>query len=243
MKRKIGYLTGAILGASLLIAAGVEIFSVNEQKINAASYTQKASEIRLSEYHQEVVFEDSQDVKKIAKQYNIPHSEDIEEIVYVPIEDPTVDDGMLPQENSDSGISRMDIGLEEYYVKKKGSTEKMGESFRSSWYQHPDGSMSVNETGKTAYSFQPGSRGTVGESTLETALKAAYGFSVTKSVSITDTQNVEVKKGCKRNIKAYVNNLVYNYELWEDDVWYDDYKGSGKVTKPVGVVYLISHQL
>ena len=48
-----------------------------------------------------------------------------------------------------------------------------------------------------------------------------------------------MKKGYKRNIKAYVNNRVYKFELWEDDIKYDDYIGKGSIKKPIGVIFTI----
>ena len=78
---------------------------------------------------------------------------------------------------------------------------------------------------------------------LKASLTASYGFNVSKSITCTDTQNVNVKKGCKRNCKAYVNVKSYNYELWEDDQWYDDYVGKGSIKKPVGVIFTVGKNI
>lgn len=37
------------------------------------------------------------------------------------------------------------------------------------------------------------------------------------------------------NIKIYPNYLKHTFDLWEDDVWYDDYVGKCEVWKAVGI--------
>lgn len=140
----------------------------------------KAKKITLSDYKDEKHIEDTDEIRQIVKDYNLENSENIEEIIYYPLI--SVENGDI-----DSELTTYEIGLEEYYIKKKTS----------------------------------------------------YGFSVTKNISIADTQKVTVKSGCKRNCKAYVNYKVYNFELWEDDVKYDDYIGKGSIKRPIGIIFTI----
>lgn len=190
--------------------------------------------ICLSDYDYETTFTSQKEIEEIAQKYGIENPEQIEEIRYVPLEDDVA--------SVESEINTAELGREEYYVKKKGSSEKQGELLRSSWYQAPGGSMTIKESVATTVSFAniASIEGGIGE--LKAVLGVEYGFSVTKIREISDTQNVTVSKGYKRNVKAYVNNKVYSYEIWEDDIANDDYIGKGTMKKPIGVIFSIGKQ-
>ena len=200
-----------------------------------ASDVTEAEEIHLSEYEYEISFESPEEIEMIAEAYDLENPEEIEEIVYVPI----VDDS-LEKENIDSEISTAEVGAEEYYVKRKNSVEKKGALLRSSWYRAPGGSMTISESVATTVSFANSASIEGGTAELKAVLKAEYGFSMTKKRSVSDTQNVKVPSGYKKNVKAYVNNKIYSFEIWEDDIKYDDYIGKGTIKKPVGVIFTIS---
>ena len=70
--------------------------------------------INLSDYTTDVSFSDEKDIEIIAEEYGIDTSEEIEEIYYCPVEEVEEDLSQITRE----------IGKNEYYVKKKGSTEK-----------------------------------------------------------------------------------------------------------------------
>lgn len=76
--------------------------------------------------------------------------------------------------------------------------------------------------------------------TVKAALKAAYEFSITKKRTISDEQDVVVKKGCKRNARAYVNNKIYYFNIWKKRILLKDkYCGKGHITRPLGVIFEI----
>lgn len=187
----------------------------------------------FEETSSKTVFTNRDKIKKIADRYDLKNPNDIEKIIYVPIEENTFE-----EENSEN-VQPYEIGPEEYYIKKKGTSEKKGELLRSSWYQYPSGSMTISQSIATTYNFSNEASLEGGVKKLKAVLKSSYGFSVSKTISVSDTQNVTVKKGYKRNIKAYVNNRVYKFELWEDDIKYDDYIGKGSIKKPIGVIFTI----
>lgn len=189
--------------------------------------------INLSDYTTDVSFSDEKDIEIIAEEYGIDTSEEIEEIYYCPVEEVEEDLSQITRE----------IGKNEYYVKKKGSTEKKGRLLRSSWFEAPGGTLSVSESVETSVNFSNTASVEGGMKGLKASLTASYGFNVSKSITCTDTQNVNVKKGCKRNCKAYVNVKTYNYELWEDDQWYNDYVGKGSIKKPVGVIFTVGKNI
>lgn len=187
----------------------------------------------FEETSSKTVFTNRNKIKKIADRYDLKNPNDIEKIIYVPIKENTFE-----EENSED-VQPYEIGPEEYYIKKKGTSEKKGELLRSSWYQYPSGSMTISQSIATTYSFSNEASLEGGVKELKAVLKSSYGFSVSKKISVSDTQNVTVKKGYKRNIKAYVNNRIYKFELWEDDIKYDDYIGKGSIKKPIGVIFTI----
>lgn len=192
----------------------------------------KSKKITLSDYKDEKHIEDTDEIRQIVKDYNLENSENIEEIIYYPLI--SVENGDI-----DSELTTYEIGPEEYYIKKKTSYEKKGGVLRSSWYNAPGGSMTIKQSISTTSSFSNSSSVEGGTEVLRGILKSSYGFSVTKNISIADTQKVTVKSGCKRNCKAYVNYKVYNFELWEDDVKYDDYIGKGSIKRPIGIIFTI----
>lgn len=192
----------------------------------------KSKKITLSDYKNEKHIEDTDEIRQIVKDYNLENSENIEEIIYYPLI--SVENGDI-----DSELTTYEIGPEEYYIKKKTSYEKKGGVLRSSWYNAPGGSMTIKQYISTTSSFSNSSSVEGGTEVLRGILKSSYGFSVTKNISIADTQKVTVKSGCKRNCKAYVNYKVYNFELWEDDVKYDDYIGKGSIKRPIGIIFTI----
>lgn len=222
-----------VVAVAVAVAA---LFAGNEvtfAKKKANKNNKVAVEYSLSDYNVKTTIEDEEQIREIADKYNLEDAEYIEKIIYVPIDEEVFVD------EDEYGVSTADIGNEEYYVEKISSSEKKGELLRSSWYEYPGGSMTISESVATSYDFSAIASVEGGKDTLKAELKTAYGFSVTKSVTISDTQKVKVKKGCKRNIKAYVNNCVYKYELWEDDLIFDDKIGKGTITKPIGVIFSV----
>ena len=234
MNRKLCTVLG--MCAVLVVGATVTVAGFSKNEVKASEVKQdtdftdttfeEEKNIQLSDYTDEVVFKDKNDIEVIKEEYGIAETEEIEEIYYVPLEDDKIN------------LSR-EVGAPEFKIKKKGSTEGKGRLLRSSWFENPGGTLSISESVETTVSFSStaGIEGKIKK--VKSTLSLAYGFDVSKSISCTDTQNVVVSKGCKRNCKAYVNIKTYNYELWEDDQWYDDYICKGKIKKPVGVIFTI----
>lgn len=200
--------------------------------VEAKVYEDSNHSIELSDYDYTVHITDEEMIKEIAADYGLQSDEDIEEIIYVPISEDTDFD-------CESGIATVEWGAPELYIKQIGEEEEKGALLRSSWYEAPGGTMAISESVETSYTLSVETSLTVEGVVIEGLLKGSYGFNVTKAISITDTQNVSVKAGCKRNVKAYVNNMVYEYELWEDDVFFDDKIGGGEIAKPIGVIFTI----
>ena len=71
-------------------------------------------------------------------------------------------------------------------------------------------------------------------------LSSSLGFDVERKYEVSETQNVTVPEGKTYTVKAYVNNLVYSFEIWEDDIFFDNIADRASVTKPIGVVFTIT---
>lgn len=230
-----------VLSISVILVAGKWIKASAENSVTESTREDVNMEVQeqdevlgnLSKYDYEVHITDQEEIKEIVNNYGIDDTNGIEEIVYIPIDE----DAFTVRKNKQ--ITTFEWGANEYYIKKKGTSEAKGDLIRSSWYRYPSGSMTISEQMSIAIEFSGSTSISAGSDKLKAELTAAFGFNVTKSVAVSDTQNVTVAKGCKRNVKAYVNNKVYDYELWEDDVWEDDYIGKGKVKKPIGVIFTI----
>ena len=71
-------------------------------------------------------------------------------------------------------------------------------------------------------------------------VSAKVGFTVGRNVTVSDTQRVDVPAGQKRTCNAYVKLDYYEYHVTGDDVWVDDDLGTVTVSKPVGVIFVIT---
>lgn len=68
-------------------------------------------------------------------------------------------------------------------------------------------------------------------------------FQLQNQIYVENTKKVVVKSGYKKIVKAYLNLLYYNYELWEKDLKYDDYYDKVTVSRPVIVIFTISKDI
>lgn len=68
-------------------------------------------------------------------------------------------------------------------------------------------------------------------------------FQLQNQIYVENTKKVVVKSGYKKIVKAYLNLLYYNYELWEKDLKYDDYYDKVTVSRSVIVIFTISKDI
>ena len=57
------------------------------------------------------------------------------------------------------------------------------------------------------------------EDTAKKLLAMLYGEALTKELACNEASGTE---GIVATVKAYVNNLVYSFEIWEDDIFFDN---------------------
>ena len=139
-----------------------------------------------------------------------------------------------PSEETAADIEKASITLSDYnythsFTGRKAITA-IAETYR---LQNPEAIEEI----PTTHTFSAAVGVDVDGKTVKAALKAAYEFSITKKRTISDEQDVVVKKGCKRNARAYVNNY---FNIWKKRILLKDkYCGKGHITRPVGVIFEI----
>ncbi len=125
------------------------------------------------------------------------------------------------------------LNPEEYvFTLTSHNPSKRGRLLRSSDYAAPGDSMTVSETVSTTFTSETGISSKV--------VSAKVGFSVTSSVTVSDTQQISVPAGQKRTCNAYVKLDYYVYHVIGNDIWFDDDLGTVTVSRPVGVIFVIT---
>ena len=89
--------------------------------------------------------------------------------------------------------------------------------------------MTVSETYSATFSFDF----EVGVDEL----KAKLGYSTSSTFSVSDSYSISVPSGCTYAIECYTNLEKKTFQIWEDDLFFDDYVGDFYSTKPIGCVF------
>ena len=110
---------------------------------------------------------------------------------------------------------------------------KKGDLIRSSDYSYPGGTMTVSESLQITYSTEIGLDAEI--------VSSKIGFTVGLNTTVTDTQNIIVpSEGQTRTCNAYVKLDYYEFNIIGDDVLFDDNLGTGVVSRPVGVIFVVT---
>ena len=117
----------------------------------------------------------------------------------------------------------------DYEFRNIVTSVKAGRLLRSSDYPYPGGEMTISETIKTEYETKAG---------LDAEyVSALIGFSVSYEYTISDTFYIQVPEGFDRiTANAYVKLNRYDFDVYEKDLFVDDYLGTGYVEEPIGVI-------
>lgn len=179
--------------------------------------------------HKEIITE-KKEIEQKVKEYNLPEAP--EKIVQL------IDSNSICVESNE--IIKKDFATpykwitQEIKFRNISKTVTRGELLRLSNYVAPGGSMTVSEEIKIGVS-----------TSIDLSAKVVsdeIGFNVLKSINISDTQEIKVPKGKTYICRAYVKVQKYNFEIWDDDIWNDDYLGKGTITKPIGVIFTITEK-
>lgn len=190
---------------------------------------------------------DKEEIQQFIKEQGLDTDpEEIEKIIYIPLNVNWEEQSDIKEEslkNDDNITLLKEFGKNEYYTKIISGSEKKGKLLRSSWFEAPGGTMTVKESLECDVSFEGQAGVEADMKIIKAKLTTSLGFDVKKSISFSETQKISVRKGYKRNLKAYINNIEYKYQLWEKDLIFDDFLGVGVLKKPIGIYFQIGKEI
>ena len=228
-----------IMGAAIAVAlaAGVGTTGVrsNTTYKKPTQIVASAKTTTLTDYHSNTEFTRSSDVKKIISTYGLKDSNKTSKIVYIPINNYSVNDA-----DGQNNEVPVDTRLASYSVKKKGYKDQV--SYVRSSTTDTSLAQSIKESVATTYDFSNIASVSGKNTALESCLTSAYGFSVSSRSNVNETFKLSSKNGADLNI--YVLDRTYNYQLWETDLSHDissdSYLGNGTIKRPIGIIITIS---
>ncbi len=229
--------TRKIMCSILLILMLVSLVIFNNT-ITADAKTSQLNEdeiLVLEQAKETVVIDDVVSIKNIMDTYNLGDAESVEKIIYVPFE--------KAWENTNEINVNSRASSSKYYIKKIGSFNGAGALLRDSWYVAPGGTMTVSQTVSLGCDFANISQIEGGFSELKGIIGTTYGVNMSSSITVSDSQNIEVKTGCKKNVKAYVWETTYRYEVWKNGLLNDSKIGYGTWDKPLGVTFIVGQNI
>lgn len=235
-KYMIKNIMGAVVAMTVAFGASTNITTTHA---NLQHKTEKVIQVSgsttLSDHHDKVEFTKSNDMKKIITSYHLRKTDNIKKIIYIPIKDYSIND-MTGQKDVVSVQTR----LASYSMKKQGFHDQA--SFKES-FKTTDKKISLSKKVFCSSDFSNKKSIAGGDSALDSCLKSAYGISDTKDFRVKDTlENVD---NDSVNVSIYVLERSYDYQLWESDlsqdVPSDSYLGSGTLTRPLGLVIMVTN--
>lgn len=229
---------GAVIAATIAIGASTTGVRSNTTYKQPTQIVKSAKTTTLTDYHSNVEFTKSSDVKKIATSYGLKDSDQANKIVYIPVNDYSVND--VSGQNDEVPV---ETRLANYSVKKKGYKDQV--SYVKAATADNTLNQTIKESVATTYDFSNIASVSGKNSALKSCLTSAYGFNVSKKSNVSNTFKLSTKNGADLNI--YVINRTYDYQLWRTDLSHDvpsdSYLGNGTVKRPVGVIITVSENL
>ena len=229
---------GAVIAAAVAVGAGTTGVKSNTTSKEPTQIVRSAKTTTLTDYHSNTEFTKSSDVKKISTTYGLKDSDKTNKIVYIPVNDYSVNDA----DGQNEEVS-VETRLASYTVKKKGYKNQA--SYVKSSTADASLNQTINETIATTYNFSNIASVSGKDVALKSCLTSAYGFSVSKKSNVNESFKLSSKNGADLNI--YVINRTYDYQLWEADLSHDvpsdSYLGNGTIKRPVGIIITISENL
>lgn len=229
---------GAVIAVAVAVGAGTTGVRSNTTYKKPTQIITSAKTTTLTDYHSNVEFTKSSDVKKISKSYGLKNSEKTSKIVYIPVNDFSVNDA----DGQNEEVS-VETRLASYSVKKKGYKDQT--SYVRSDKADATLTQTIQESVSGTYDFSNIKSVSGKYSALRSCLTSAYGFNVSKKSNVNDTFKLSTKNGA--DLSIYVINRTYDYQLWENDLSHDissdSYLGNGTVKRPVGVIITVNENL
>lgn len=208
---------------------GIEIFVLGTIIILGYKMIMSVSSITESKYPlqknhhipRKEIITDKEEMEQKVKEYNLPEAP--EKIVQL------IDSNSACVEDNEDLAIPSKWNTQKIEFRNISKTVTRGELLRSSNYVAPGGSMTISEGIEIGVSTSIDLSAEV--------VSDEIGFNVSKLINISDTQEIKVPKGKTYICRAYVKVQKYHFEIWEDDIWNDDYLGKGIITKPTGVIF------
>lgn len=160
------------------------------------------------------------EAKEYAERLGIENYDNVEE-VYI----------SYNTEESSSNIMPCYFG-DDYYIKEDTivTTYEKGSLIRKSFYEGPStAKMTISESISATFSFN--------FSIGIDELNAKLGYNKTSTFKVSDSYSIKIKDDSIYAIECYVNLEKKTFEIWEDDLFFDDYVGKYYSTRPVGCMF------
>lgn len=223
------YKVKKLLSMVLVLAIFANAFLAYAYDEDATTESDNSQTVEI-DYGATKVITDPDEIKAIAEEQGFENPEKIVKLVYCYFEKDVYDANLL---NKKTSINSRYLGTD-YYVKEDTITtkEEKGELLRSSVFSPPGGSMTIKE--KVAVKIV-----SVDVEIDLDIISASLGFDVEKTYEVSETQNVSVPTGKTCTVQAHVNNLVKSFEIWEEDLFWDNLADKASVKKPIGVIFSV----
>lgn len=184
-------------------------------------FAKESSSSNLNPQGNRVVTVSKEEAQEFRRQAGLPEDPDVAG-GYIVYSTPQV----IPPKRG--GISPLEIGGNEYYIKNKTSL------FKSVDYSNPylPGASSCSPiTLSTSASFSYSTSYTAGVTLSASFISANFGVTIGQTLSITNTGTGSVPANKCGTLKGYPRYQHFQAELWENDPLFNDYKGIIKTTQ------------
>lgn len=162
------------------------------------------------------------EIQSIAKKLNIKH---VNKVVQIIISEKGKQDNPILN-------NKPSLFLAEYILKNRKSSHKLGELIRASIYAEGTGTMYVEGGGSSQFEMH------YNKGVSSPRLRECLHFNLQK-VGMVDTQTFKIPRGKSYTVQAFTYLQVKKFDIYEDDIWYDDYLGKSSAVRPVGIVYVV----
>lgn len=216
MKRPLSLLLALAISSAMMTSCSSYVNTENAE--SEAPYVFETSSKK--------VITDKNEIKRIVEEFELPgNPED-----YVMI----VDSSFATHGSDSSDLSDTSTHFFGNDIVFRNITKSYvpGNLLGSSTYAYPGGAMSISESVSATFRSDV----TVDAKTI----KSLLGIDITESITTTASQDVEIpKEGESYECHAYVKSERSTFDIYEEDLLFDDYLGEGIVDNPVGVMFFI----
>lgn len=192
-----------------------------------------ASSAEPKEVYRETIV-NKEEIKKMVEQSNLPFEpEDVVEITTVYFDTPEVygnAEGSY-EENSEIGTESLHLG-NDYYLKCLSVREYDADTYTNKVVLSAPGEVTAALELETSVS--------AGVELSAEVISADIGVDITQKITLSATEPIEVPEGEIRVCYIFPAYREYVFEIYEDDLFLDDFVGVGSVVIPIGMKFVIA---